>query len=114
MTRALSEIIPNPDTRAFIGRVFRAWGVEWAAVLTEAIAEGVLIDMGSEDFYPCPEHPGRNIANHPCGVCGKSKPEHEPSWKYRGRGWSDREEPQEIPYNPNQLNLQGEIQGRLL
>ena len=46
VSRDLSQYIPSPDTRAFIGRVFRAWGVEWAAVLTEAIAEGVLIDMG--------------------------------------------------------------------
>lgn len=48
VTRALSDLIPDPDTRAFIGRVYRAWGVDWAAVLTEAIAEGVLIDCGDE------------------------------------------------------------------
>jgi hypothetical protein len=46
VSRDLSHYIPDPDTRAFIGRVFRAWGVEWAAVLTREIAEGVLIDCG--------------------------------------------------------------------
>lgn len=46
MTRALADLIPDPDTRAFIGRVYRAWGEEWAAVLTREIAEGVLIDCG--------------------------------------------------------------------
>jgi hypothetical protein len=100
VSRDLSHYIPDPDTRAFIGRVFRAWGVEWAAVLTEAIAEGVLIDMGSEDFYPCPEHPGVNIANRPCYRCGKAKPESESAWKYTDRGWRD-----EIDSNPRQMAL---------
>ena len=102
VSRDLSQYIPSPDTRAFIGRVFRAWGVEWAAVLTEAIAEGVLIDMGHEDFYPCPDHPGRNIANQPCPYCGKTKPEHEPTKKYVRR-WFPPED--ETPVNPKQMML---------
>jgi alkylhydroperoxidase family enzyme len=46
VTRALSDIIPNPSTRAFLGRVYRQWGVEWAAALTGALAAGDLIDCG--------------------------------------------------------------------
>lgn len=44
----LASLIPNPNTRQFIGDVYRCWGKEWAAVLTRALMEGVLIDMGGE------------------------------------------------------------------
>lgn len=46
MTRELRDIIPNPSTRAFIRAVYQQWGVEWAAVLTGALAAGDITDCG--------------------------------------------------------------------
>lgn len=113
MTRALRDIIPSPDTRAWLRELYRV-NPALAGEVAWAIHEGVLIDMGTEDFYPCPEHPGVNVANRPCYRCGKDKPEQEASWKYADRGWHGQEQTQEASYNPAQLNLQGEVQGVLL
>ena len=89
--------------------MYREWGVEWAAELTREIAEGTLIDMGHEDFYPCPDHPGVNIANRPCYRCGRTKPETEASWKYADRGWRDRDETPMI----GQLDMMSQAQMEL-
>jgi len=91
-----------------VTRGLREWGVEWAAELTREIAEGTLIDMGHEDFYPCPDHPGVNIANRPCYRCNKVKPEGESSWKYTDRGWRE-----EIDANPRQMALGDKTQLRM-
>lgn len=110
MTRALSDLIPDPDTRAFIGRVYRAWGVEWAAVVTQAIYEGVLIDMGYvELFAPCPTpgHAGHNIANHPCELCGHPQARLEDCKPVVSR-WAGHEE---MPaHRAGQMNLEAQAQ----
>lgn len=55
----------------FLGTVAERWGIEWARTLRDAIADGELIDMGRvELFARCPNHHGKNIANHPCEICG--------------------------------------------
>lgn len=82
VTRALSDIIPDPDTRAFIGRVYRAWGEDWAAVLTRDLHSGDLIDMGYINYRPELEgkreyhQHGENKyiigANGKCWFCGQT------------------------------------------
>lgn len=106
MTTRLSDYIRDPDTRAFIGRVYRAWGVEWAAEITKAIHEGVLFDMG--DFYPYSKHKGRNKANGACPICGEPKLESETAWKYVSR-WKERETEQ-VQDNPKQMVLGAKVQ----
>ena len=113
MTRPLSDYIPSADTREFIREIHRRWGVEWAATLTQEISEGVLVDMGDVDFYPCPTpgHAGINIANRPCYRCNQVKPEAETAWKYSDRGWREKDTPEQA--NPRQMSIGEKHQPRL-
>ena len=41
--RRLSDIIPDPEARAFIRRIYHELGTDWAAELTRCIADGTLV-----------------------------------------------------------------------
>ena len=42
----LAALVPDNDTRIWLGRVYRELGPDWAAVLLGALWEGVLEDLG--------------------------------------------------------------------
>lgn len=89
----------SDETWEWLGDVGVAWGLDWARVLTQSLVEGDMVDMGYVDlFAACPNHRGRNIANHPCEICG-----HEQAHLRDCREMVTRWEP--IEERPGQLNL---------